>query len=88
MNELRNLCTPIPDSGIPNSEFRMAYGNPGIPHHEVAGPRGRMGFAWGAHEPGVTGSDTGCPRWDPGALLVNPGARLWAKEGGPKGDRH
>ena len=34
---------PIPDSGIPNSEFRMAYGNPGIPHHEVTGPRGAHG---------------------------------------------
>ena len=41
--ERRNLCTPIPDSGIPNSEFRMAYGKSGIPHHEV-GVRG------GAHE--------------------------------------
>ena len=39
----RNPCTPIPDSGIPNSEFRMAYGESGIPHHEIAG----LG---GAHE--------------------------------------
>jgi hypothetical protein len=31
---------PIPDSGFPNSEFRMAYGESGIPHHEVPGPRG------------------------------------------------
>ena len=31
---------------------------------------------------GVTGWDTGCPRGDPGALLVNPGARLLAKERG------
>ena len=31
---------PIPDSGIPNSEIRMAYGNPGIPHHEVGGRGG------------------------------------------------
>ena len=37
---------PIPDSGIPNSEFRMAYAESGIPHHEVAGPRGRT---WAAH---------------------------------------
>ena len=39
---------PITDSGIPNSEIRMAYGNPGIPHHEIAGRgagagRGRAG---------------------------------------------
>ena len=33
----RNRCTPIPDSGIPNSEIRMAYGESGIPHHEIAG---------------------------------------------------
>ena len=31
---------PIPDSGFPNSEFRMGYGGFGIPHHEVRGPRG------------------------------------------------
>lgn len=34
---------PIPDSGFPNSEFRMAYGESGIPHHEVLGPRGAPG---------------------------------------------
>ena len=67
-------CTPIPDSGIPNSEFRMAYGKSGIPHHEVRGPRG-------AHEPGVTGWDIGCPGGDPGHLVLNPKLRLWAKEG-------
>jgi hypothetical protein len=27
---------PIPDSGFPNSEFRMAYGESRIPHHEIA----------------------------------------------------
>jgi len=32
-------CTPVPDSGFPNSEFRMAYGRSGIPHHEILGPR-------------------------------------------------
>lgn len=31
---------PIPDSGFPNSEFRMAYGESGIPHHETLDPRG------------------------------------------------
>ena len=51
---------PIPDSGIPNSEFRMAYGNPGIPHHETNGSAGaHMGFAWATHEPGITGWDIG-----------------------------
>ena len=59
---MRNRFTPIPDSGIPNSEFRMAYGNPGIPHHEVRGPRGRiLGRGRADPGPGVTGSDTGCP---------------------------
>jgi hypothetical protein len=37
--------TPVPDSRIPNSEFRMAYGGFGIPHHEIThlGPRDRVG---------------------------------------------
>ena len=52
---------PIPDSGIPNSEIRMAYAESGIPHHEVADRGAHMGFAWGAHEPGLTGCDIGCP---------------------------
>ena len=34
---------PIPDFRIPNSEIRMAYGESGIPHHEIAGPRGAHG---------------------------------------------
>jgi hypothetical protein len=32
-------CTPVPDSGFPNSEFRMAYGRSGIPHHVLTAPR-------------------------------------------------
>ena len=44
---------PIPDSGIPNSEFRMAYGNPGIPHHEIAGSVGAHGLRVGGD--GVVG---------------------------------
>ena len=40
---MRFPCTPIPDSGFPNSEFRMAYGEFEIPHHEILG----LG---GAHE--------------------------------------
>jgi hypothetical protein len=40
-------CTPVPDSGFPNSEFRMAYGSSGIPHHEILGPRGRARGAGG-----------------------------------------
>jgi hypothetical protein len=43
---------PIPDSGIPNSEFRMAYGESRIPHHEVPDPRGAHGRA-GAGDGGV-----------------------------------
>ena len=47
---------PIPDSGIPNSEFRMAYGESGIPHHEVPG----LG---GAHER-IRGRRGGGRTWD------------------------
>ena len=39
-------CTPIPDSGIPNSEIRMAYARSGIPHHEIAGLGGRTWAGW------------------------------------------
>ena len=62
---------PIPDSGIPNSEFRMAYGNPGIPHHVLA----VRGAAAAVKESFITGpraggSDTGCQipigGWDMG----------------------
>ena len=38
---------PIPDFGIPNSEFRMAYGESGIPHHEIAGLGGAHGLRVG-----------------------------------------
>jgi len=86
---------PIPDSGIPNSEFRMAYGESEIPHHEIAG----LG---GAHERHMRsaggrrgGADTGCPMpiagWDircprgvPGGLMLNPDLGLLAKEGRKK----
>ncbi len=81
---------PIPDSGFPNSEFRMAYGSFGIPHHEVLGPRG-------AHEEHMRsaggrrgGSDTGCPMpitgcdircrgGYPGCLVLNPGSETMGK---------
>ena len=53
---------PISDSGFPNSEFRMAYAESGIPHH-VLGVRGaHMGFAWGAQA--LRGRATG--GWDIG----------------------
>ena len=61
---------PIPDSGIPNSEFRMAYGKSGIPHHEVRGPRGAHGLRVGAHEPatggvghGMSNTNSGVGHW-------------------------
>lgn len=44
---MRIPCTPIPDSGIPNSEIRMAYAESGIPHHEIAGLRGAPGLRVG-----------------------------------------
>ena len=53
---------PIPDSGIPNSEIRMAYGKSRIPHHEVAGPRGaHEGHMRSAGTGKGGGSDIGCP---------------------------
>ena len=70
---------PIPDSGIPNSEFRMAYGKSGIPHHEVAGPRGRMG----GREPGVTGCDMGCRTLE---FYVNSGVGHWMSDGSNPGE--
>jgi hypothetical protein len=50
---------PIPDSGIPNSEFRMAYGESGIPHHEIAGLGGAHGRA-GAGDGGGRTRDVQC----------------------------
>ena len=74
---MRNRFTPIPDSGIPNSEIRMAYGNPGIPHHEVGGPRGASWGAVGRIQVRGRGADTGCPMpiagWDIGC----PGGGSW-----------
>ena len=65
---------PIPDSGIPNSEFRMAYGNPGIPHHVLGGRGGGiLGRGRADPGPGVTGSDTGCPMPIAGADIGCPG---------------
>ena len=80
---MRNLCTPIPDSGIPNSEFRMAYAESGIPHHEAGAAGAHMSGTWASRGPGVTGWDIECRRGD-------PGAGLWAKEGRnrSKGERH
>lgn len=80
-------CSGLGDSGfrvsefrIPNSEFRMAYGGSGIPHHEN-GDRG------GAHErhirgswTGVTGSDMGCRTL---RCYVNSGVGHWVSDGVP-----
>jgi len=53
---------PIPDSGFPNSEIRMAYGESGIPHHEDPGLGGAPGRDPGRIRGRATvGSDTGCP---------------------------
>ena len=60
---MRFPCTPIPDSGIPNSEFRMAYGESGIPHHEIAG----LG---GAHMSGIL---DGCNGVGHGMSYANSG---------------
>jgi len=46
---------PIPDSGFPNSEIRMAYGESRIPHHEIAG----LGAHMGGHMRGVRGAGDG-----------------------------
>jgi len=54
---------PIPDSGFPNSEFRMAYARSGIPHHEIAEPRG-------AHERHMSGRRGGVTFDVLGGILV------------------
>ena len=88
----RNRCTPIPDSGFPNSEFRMAYGESGIPHHEVAGLGGAPGRAGQGPRAGEGGIGHGMYNANngvrhsvsngvPGHLVLNPDPRLWAKEG-------
>jgi hypothetical protein len=54
---------PIPDSGIPNSEFRMAYGEPRIPHHEIGdhgGGGGSKGILYHWSEGGGGTSDDLC----------------------------
>ena len=44
------------------------------------GVRGaHMGFAWGAHEPGVTGCDMGCRTLE---FYVNSGGGHWVSWGG------
>ena len=65
--------SPIPDSGIPNSEFRMAYGKSGIPHHEVAGgsrgahmggrDRGPRARATGGGGHGMSNTNSGVGHW-------------------------
>ena len=74
---------PIPDSGIPNSEIRMAYGNPGIPHHEVTGSAGaavvKESFTTGPRAGGIghwmTYTNSGVGHWMtdgvPGHLVLN-----------------
>ena len=73
---MRIPCTPIPDSGIPNSEFRMAYGKSGIPHHEIGGSAGAhmrsagTGDGGGGHwmsyaNSGVGHSMSGGGSWSP-----------------------
>ena len=64
---------PIPDSGFPNSEFRMAYGNPRIPHHEV------VGAAEVVKESFITGPREGVGHW---VSNTNSGVGHWASEGG------
>jgi hypothetical protein len=68
-------CTPVPDSGFPNSEFRMAYGGSGIPHH-VLGDRGSRARRARAD---VTGWDIGCRTLE---CYVNSGVGHWMSWGG------
>jgi hypothetical protein len=58
---------PIPDSGIPNSEFRMAYGESRIPHHEVR-------CLGGAHMGGIL---DGCNGVGHGMSKANSGVGHW-----------
>ena len=66
---------PIPDSGIPNSEFRMAYGESRIPHHEIAG----LG---GAHEGHMRGILDGCNGVGHGMSNANNGVGHSMSKGG------
>jgi len=70
----------------------MAYGESGIPHHEVPGLGGAheiRGRATGGVGHGMSYANSGVGHsmsWgDPGHLVSNPEPRLWAKEG--KGGR-
>lgn len=54
------MFTGVSEFQFPNSEFRMAYGRFGIPHHMV-GDRGGAGAGGrGRARADVTGSDMGC----------------------------
>jgi len=66
-------CTPVSESGFPNSEFRMAYGGFGIPHHKVSdrGDDPETDFGMIGH--GVTGWDMGCRT----EFYVNSGVGHW-----------
>ena len=75
-------CTPVSDFGFPNSEFRMAYGGSGIPHHEVGDRGGGRGARAGGSWRGVTGWDIGCPT---SGCYVNSGVGHWVSGGGSPG---
>ena len=95
---MRFPCTPIPDSGFPNSEIRMAYGNPGIPHHEVAGPRAAVvkeSFTTSPRAGGIghrmsnTNSGVGHGMTDgvPGCLVLNRKGPTLGTDTRKEGDR-
>ena len=79
---------PILEFRIPKSVWHMQ--NLEYRTMRLGAAGAHMSGTWASRGPGVTGWDIECRRGDPGALLANPGAGLWAKEGRnrSKGERH
>ena len=71
-------CTPVSDFGFPNSEFRMAYGDFGIPHYENGDRGGDPETDFGMIGWGVTGWDMRCPTL---RFYVNSGVGHWMSGG-------
>ena len=53
-------CTPVSEFRFPNSEFRMGYGDFGLPHHLFADRGDDPETDFGMIGNGVTGWDMGC----------------------------
>ena len=69
-------CTPVPEFRFPNSEFRMAYGRSGIPHHKLGDRGGDPETDFGMIDGGW---DMGCRTSE---FYVNRGVGHWMSWGG------